>query len=114
MNSRTSVLIILVAIIIAVSMVVPVPSAINAAPGNALLTGTVKSASGEKMAGVTVSARTDGSNITTSIFTDEDGNYFFPAMDAGKYDVWAQAASYETARDAVQLTSTKHQDFTLK
>jgi len=34
-----------------------------------LLAGTVKSDSGEKMAGVTVSAKAEGKAITTSVFT---------------------------------------------
>src|SRR6267378_4177802 len=77
--------------------------ALPAAPNGALLTGTVKSASGEKMGGVTVSAKMDGQTITTSVFTD-----------AGKYQVWAQADTFETARAAVELAATRHQDFSMK
>src|SRR5258706_8960219 len=87
---------------------------LHAAPNGALLTGTVKSPSGEKMAGVTVSAKMEGQTITTSVFTDDDGNYYFPALDAGKYQVWAQADTFETARAAVELTSTRHQDFSIE
>jgi streptogramin lyase/mono/diheme cytochrome c family protein len=87
---------------------------LHAAPSGALLTGTVKSPSGEKMAGVTVSAKMEGQTITTSVFTDDDGNYYFPALDAGKYQVWAQADTFETARAAVELMSTRHQDFSMK
>ena len=68
-----------------------------------MLAGTIKSASGEKMAGVTVSAKAEGSTITTSVFTDEQGNYYFPAMSAGSYNVWAQADSFETARGQVAM-----------
>jgi streptogramin lyase/mono/diheme cytochrome c family protein len=88
--------------------------ALDAAPNGALLTGTVKSASGEKMGGVTVSAKMEGQTITTSVFTDDDGNYYFPVLDAGKYQVWAQADTFETARAAVELTSARHQDFSMK
>jgi hypothetical protein len=42
---------------------------------DAVLSGTIKSASGEALGGVTVSARADGSNIVTSVFADESGNY---------------------------------------
>src|SRR5467141_356917 len=87
---------------------------LHAAPNGALLTGTVKSPSGEKMAGVTVSAKMEGQTITTSVFTDDDGNYYFPALDAGKYQVWAQADTFETARAAVELGATRHQDFSMK
>ncbi|MBZ5661585.1 MAG: carboxypeptidase regulatory-like domain-containing protein [Acidobacteriia bacterium] len=87
---------------------------VHAAPNGALLTGTIQSASGGNLGGVTVSAKMAGRNITTTVFTDEKGNYFFPAMDAGKYQVWAQADTFETARADVDLTATLHQNFTLK
>ncbi len=86
-------------------------NALLAAPNGVLLTGTVKSASGEKMGGVTVSAKIEGQTITTSVFTDEEGNYYFPALDAGKYQVWAQADTFETERAAVELAATRHKDF---
>jgi streptogramin lyase len=35
-------------------------------------------------------------------------------MDGGKYRVWTNAVSFETGRGEVDLTATKHQDFTLK
>jgi streptogramin lyase/mono/diheme cytochrome c family protein len=87
---------------------------LHAAPNGALLTGTIKSASGEKMAGVTVSAKMEGQTITTTVFTDDQGSYYFPALDSGKYQVWAQADTFETARSAVELEATRHQDFVLK
>jgi len=74
----------------------------------------VKSDSGEKMGGVTVSAKAAGSVITTSVFTDQQGDYYFPALPAGEYQVWAQADTFETAHADVNLTATRHQDFTLK
>ncbi len=90
------------------------PVMAQAAPGSALLAGTVKSAAGTKMSGVTVSAKREGATITTSVFTDEEGAYYFPAMSAARYEVWAQADGYEIARGSVNLTATKHQDFVLK
>ncbi|MGE5539339.1 MAG: carboxypeptidase regulatory-like domain-containing protein [Gemmatimonas sp.] len=86
-----------------------------AAPAHAdrLLSGTVLSASGDKIAGATVSAKADGSPITTTVFTDEQGNYYFPDMPSGKYRVWAQAVTFDTGRGEVDLASSKHQDFKL-
>jgi hypothetical protein len=78
------------------------------------LAGSVSSRSGEKMGGVTVSAKGEGQTITTSVFTDESGNFYFPSMPAGKYRVWAQALSFETAAKEVALPSTPRQDFVLK
>ena len=63
-------------------------------PSAALLSGSIRSASGEPMEGVTVSAKAEGKTITTSVFTDDDGVYVFPALDAGKYRVWAQAVGF--------------------
>jgi virginiamycin B lyase len=80
----------------------------------ALLSGSVKSDSGAKLDGVTVSARGAGQTITTSVFTDEDGNYFFPRMAEGKYRVWAQAEGFEAGKAEVSLNGTAgRQDFTL-
>lgn len=78
-----------------------------------ILTGTVTSPTGEKMGGVTVSAKAIGSTITTTVFTDEAGSYYFPALPAGKYRVWAQALSFETASGAVELATGARKDFTL-
>lgn len=90
-----------------------VPLMAQAAPDGALLTGAVKSAAGAKLAGVTVSAKVEGSTITTSVFTDEDGEYYFPAIAAGHYSVWAQADGFDISRGAVDLSTTKHHDFVL-
>lgn len=81
---------------------------------SSLLAGTVKSDSGEKMPGVTVSAKAEGKTITTSVFTDQHGDYYFPPMPAGEYEVWAQADTFAAARANINLTSTQHQDFVLK
>src|SRR6202163_261786 len=79
-----------------------------------ILNGAVASPSGEKLGGVTVSAKQDGSTITTSVYSDESGNYYFPPLPAGKYQVWAQALSFETSKAAVDLVTTAHQDVVLK
>ncbi len=89
------------------------PSA-KAADNGALLTGTVKSAQGENMAGVTVSAKMKGSAITTTGFTDKDGSFYFPRLADGNYRVWAQAVGYDEGQSEMQLAgSIQHQDFTL-
>jgi streptogramin lyase len=80
---------------------------------DALLSGTVKSPDGKAMSGITVSAKPDGGTITTTVFTDAAGQYYFPALPAGHYRVWAQALSYQTAKSAVDLANNAKQDFTL-
>src|SRR5439155_13439036 len=79
-----------------------------------LLTGAISSPSGEKLAGVTVSAKQDGTTITTSVYTDATGNYYFPPLPAGKYSIWAQTLGFETTKGSVDLSATKHQDLALQ
>ena len=86
----------------------------GALAADTVLSGAVTSSTGEKMAGVTVSAKADGQTITTSVFTDEAGAYYFPALPAAKYRVWAQALTFEIARGEVDLGAKKRQDFKLE
>src|SRR5579872_5345382 len=79
-----------------------------------VLTGVVSSASGQKLEGVTVSAKMEGSTITTSIYTDGKGTYYFPPLPAGKYKLWAQALGFETAKSSVDLTAGQHRDLVLQ
>ena len=80
----------------------------------ALLSGSVKTDIGAKLDGVTVSARAVGQTITTSVFTDEEGNYFFPRMTEGKYQVWAQAEGFEAGKADINLSGAAgRQDFPL-
>jgi virginiamycin B lyase len=83
------------------------------ASADQLLTGSIASTAGQKLEGVLVSAKKEGSTITTSVYTDLNGDYFFPAMADGKYQVWAQTLGFQTAKDAVDLSATRHQDFKL-
>ena len=80
---------------------------------DALLSGVVKSSAGDAMGGVTVSAKADGATVTTTVFSDDSGHYYFPPLPNGHYRVWAQALSFATAKGAVDLAANGHQDFTL-
>src|SRR5258708_39467685 len=79
--------------------------AASTASADQLLTGSITSASGQKLEGVQVSAKMEGATITTSVYTDLNGDYFFPAMADGKYRVWAQAPGFETSKGAGALTA---------
>ncbi|HEY2137165.1 MAG TPA: carboxypeptidase-like regulatory domain-containing protein [Xanthobacteraceae bacterium] len=81
---------------------------------DAILSGAITSAAGEKIGGVTVSAKPEGGTITTTVFTDADGRYYFPPMGAGKYRVWAQAVTFATAKREVDLAANQAQDFSLE
>ena len=78
---------------------------------DALLSGMIKSSDGKAMGGVTVSAKPEGGTITTTVFTDEAGNYYFPPLPAGHYRVWAQALSYQTAKGEVDLAANAQAGF---
>ena len=78
-----------------------------------VLSGLIKSSTGAAMGGVTVSAKPEGGTVTTTVFTDETGNYYFPPLPAGKYRIWAQALSYQSAKGEVDLAASRKQDFAL-
>lgn len=79
------------------------------------LAGTVTS-NGEPLEGVAVSARAGDKTFTTTVYTDQKGEYVFPALDTGHYRIWAQAVGFEAGRSEVKLTGNKkvQQDFSLK
>ena len=79
-----------------------------------VLTGAITSSSGQKLDGVTVYAKMDGSTITTSVYTNESGAYDFPPLPEGKYRVWAQALGFEAATSTVELTAKRRQDLVLQ
>jgi len=108
---RKSTVAALIAVAVALSATTLTPSAAYA---DALLAGTITAAAGEKMGGVTVSAKAERSPITTSVFTDETGNYYFPPLPNGKYRVWAQALTYQTANGNVELKKTTRRNFILQ
>ena len=65
----------------------------------AALTGQVTSAEEGPMEGVLVSAKKDGSTITTTVVSNEKGQYSFPGgrLDPGHYAISIRAAGYELA-----------------
>ncbi len=93
----------------------PAPPPEPASGGSVLLAGSVRSVSGEPMEGVTVSAKMEGRPITISVFTDAQGEYYFPPLEEGSYSVWAQAAGYREARRQTKLKgSVQRREFSLE
>jgi streptogramin lyase len=80
-----------------------------------MLTGSVRSVSGEALEGVAVSGRAVDKTFTTTVFTDGRGEYVFPQLDGGQYKVWAQAVGYDAGRAELSLDPSRdrRQDFTL-
>jgi streptogramin lyase len=73
--------------------------------GTGGITGVVSARDGAILDGVTVSARADGSGITTSVYTDVHGMYILPQLPPGHYRVWAQAIGYARADTRVNTPS---------
>ncbi len=75
--------------------------------GPAIIQGNIKSADGTPMEGVIVSARASDKSFTTSVFSDRQGNYVFPPLDAGQYKVWAQAVGFDAGRAEFALAGAR-------
>ena len=92
----------------------PLLAATAAHAADQQLSGAIVSSSGQKLDGVTVSAKREGSTITTSVYTDAVGGYYFPPLAAGKYLVWAQALGFERGTAAVDLSVARRANFALQ
>ena len=103
-NARrfASVSLVALAVALGAATLAPLP-----AYADAPLSGAITSATGERLGGVTVSAKAEGSTITTSVYTDASGNYYFPPLPEGNYRVWAQAVQFETARPATSPSANR-------
>ena len=71
----------------------------NALAQSAALSGQVSSAEEGAMEGVLVSAKRDGSTITTTVVSNDKGQFSFPAgkLEPGKYTITIRAAGYTLA-----------------
>src|ERR1700742_667172 len=67
------------------------------AQGAVALTGKVTSAQEGAMEGVLVTAKKVGSTIATTVVTDKDGRYHFPAsrLEPGEYNIKIRAVGYD-------------------
>ncbi len=88
----------------AVDMPLQATRAENAPPS---LVGTIRTSDGKPLEGVVVSARAANSTVTRSVFTDEAGEFFFPPLDGGQYQVWAQTTGFDAARAEVRLEPSR-------
>ena len=87
----------------------------RAAYADAILSGTIASTAGEKLNGVAVSAKADGTTITYSVYTDEAGAYYFPPLPNGNYRVWTNVVKFETGRGNVTIGANhQRKDFSVK
>jgi hypothetical protein len=93
-----------------------------AAQGEAAMTGTVRSTEEGAMEGVLVSAKRNGSTITTTVVTNAAGVYSFPRgrLEPGSYNISIRAVGYvlsgPSAKPAVNVAAnnTAHLNLTLR
>ena len=80
---------------ISLACVLAIPLAIGAS-AQATLSGQVSSAEEGLMEGVLVSAKKDGSSVTTTVVSNDKGQYSFPAgkLEPGRYTISIRAAGY--------------------
>ena len=103
--------------LLAVVLWMGLPTAQTASLPSTGLVGAVKSSDGEPLEGVAISARAQDKTFTTSVYTNQDGEYFFPSSLAdGSYRIWAQAVGFQIARSERTISSEKkiEQNFILK
>lgn len=91
------------ALVVLLTSIVVAPKVFSQyAAGGPKLKGTVKSADGKTLEGVTVSLRGQGKPFVTTVFTNQQGVYVFPPVEKGlKYDLWAQSQGFALARTEV-------------
>jgi hypothetical protein len=80
------------------------------------ITGEVKDSSGASVPGATVTAQNVGTNAVRTQVSNETGNYTFPAMPPGRYQVKAELQGFRTVQNAVELhvEETLRVDFRLE
>jgi virginiamycin B lyase len=85
-------------------------------PG-AALTGQVSSQEEGRMGGVLVSAKRDGSTVTTTVVSDAQGRYRFPSskLEPGRYSLRIRAVGYELENSQpAEVTAEKTTELDLK
>jgi hypothetical protein len=80
------------------------------------ITGTVTDSTGAALPGVTVQLKNQDTSETRTYKTGAAGDYVFPALAPGKYNVTVTAPGFEQATTTVTASSsqTVPQDFSLK
>ena len=83
--------------------------------GAQTLTGKVSYNGGNPLEGVAVSARAVDKLYTTTVYTNQEGVYAFPALGDGHYKVWAQAVGFDAATAEQDILAGKNgqRNFTL-
>ena len=104
MSARSPFLRTLTIVLVAIAWLVPaVPAHAQATRGTLL--GTITDQSGAALPGVTVTATETRTNVSHNTVTNATGNYTFPNIPDGIYNVKAELQGFKTVvREAVRLT----------
>lgn len=84
------------------------------AAASSVISGTVRGSDGGPMEGVAVSARANDKSFTTTVYTDHNGEFYFPRLETGQYKVWAQAVGFVADKKEFELQGDKRLELTLK
>ena len=102
---------------VALTFVVAANADLSWADGAAALTGLVTSAQEGPMEGVLVTAKKSGSTVATTVVTDKDGRYSFPAarLEPGNYTIKIRAVGYDLdGKGAADIAADKTANVNLK
>ena len=102
---------------VALTFVVAANADLSWADGAAALTGLVTSAQEGPMEGVLVTAKKAGSTVATTVVTDKDGRYSFPAarLEPGNYTIKIRAVGYDLdGKGAADIAADKTANVDLK
>jgi streptogramin lyase len=92
--------------ILAAMLLAPMTAQVASA-ADAALSGAVRSSDGKVLEGAAVSARADGSTFTTTVYSSHGGEYRFPPLPPGHYQVRAQTVGYQEKEVASDITADK-------
>src|SRR5580692_6230548 len=91
----------LFALVLAISLSVPTVFSQRA---QGRIRGTITGIDGKPLEGVSVSVRGQDEPYATTVFTNEQGVFVFPALsNNSKYSLWAQAQGFQTLKTEVNI-----------
>ena len=71
-------------------------------------TGSVKGADGKKLNGVFVSAKREQDIFTTTVYSDDAGQFHFPPLEAGTYTITAHTGGFRASQHNAKIVGNGH------
>jgi hypothetical protein len=102
---------------LAICVAMSIPTSMRAQAVNATVVGTVTDSSGAVVGGATVTSRETATNVSRSTTTNASGNFAFPNLPPGNYEVAVEAQGFKKAtrgHTPVDVNSTVRVDFALE